>query len=43
MTIEKGELATSVVERKGKKSKTKFIDLGMINYLTDCFYLWGVD
>jgi len=38
--IEKGELATSV---KGKKRiKTKFIDLEMTNYLTNCFYLWDV-
>jgi len=40
--IERGELATSVKEKKEKKVKTKFIDLGMTNYLTDYFYLWGV-
>jgi len=41
VTIEKRELATSVKE-KGKKVKKKFIDLGMTNYLTDCFYLWDI-
>jgi len=25
-----------------KKVKTKFIDLGMTNFLSDCFYLWDV-
>jgi len=42
MTIEKGELAASVTE---KKVKTKIIYLAMLgtaNYFTDCFYLWCV-
>jgi len=44
VTIEKGELATSVKEKKKevKTVKTKFIYLGMTNYFTDSFYLWCV-
>jgi len=39
LTIEKGELATSVE----KKVKTKFIDLDHAgNDKLLCFYLWGV-
>jgi len=42
MMIERGELATSVKEKKKKKVKTKFIYLGTTNYFADCFYLWRV-
>jgi len=43
MTIEKGELATSVkVKKKDKQNSSIWTMLGMMNYLTDFFYLWGV-
>jgi len=39
--IEKGELATSVKERKEKPNPSIWTMLGMTNYLTDYFYIWG--
>jgi len=46
--IEKGELSTSIEEeekegkKKVKRNSLIWTMLGMTNYLTDCFYLWGV-
>jgi len=42
MTIEKGELATSVEKKKGKPNSSTWMMLGTTNYFTDCFYLWRV-
>jgi len=41
--IEKGELATSVKEKKKvKQNSLIWTMLGMTNYSTNDFYLWGV-
>jgi len=42
--IEKEELVISTKEKKKKKKRNSSIwtMLEMTNYLTDCFYLWGV-
>jgi len=41
--IEKGELATSIEEKKSKYEIHLLWTMpGMKNYFTDCFYLWCV-
>jgi len=42
MTIEKGELATSIAEKKEKRKSSIWTMLVTANYFTDCFYLWCV-